>query len=273
MAQLRMHDWRDDATSAELNARWEETFGNVVLNGLNVVPGSTGMYVTIQPGAGIVDGLMFIENATLTNVLVLSQGHGLYPRYDAIVARYVRQETTPPPEVTYLVIQGTPAPNPSKPSGNAQTDLILAYVYVPAQCTRVTTDLIENSPKVRDRLALLVPDGVLTDREQPFYLEGHVWQRSTDPTQDATADVRVGDLWVDTSSTPNTVYLWDGTEWIDLTDWETIKNRPETMPPSVHALDGPAHSGKLPLRRVSGHTAFGPPAHQEAFAGATLRRP
>lgn len=273
MAQLRMHDWRDVATSAELNARWEEAFGNVVLNGLNVVPGSTGMYVSIQPGAGLVDGLTFIENATLENVLVLSQGHGLYPRYDAIVARYVRQETTPPPEVTYLVIQGTPAPNPQKPSVNPQTDLVLAYIYVPAQCTRVTPDLIENAPKLRDRLALLVPKGVLTQRKQPFYQEGQVWQRATDPANDPTADLRVGDLWVNTSTTPSTVYLWDGERWVDLTDWETIKNRPETMPPQVHDLAGPAHIGKLPIERVSGHTAFGPVAHQEAFAASVLRRP
>lgn len=273
MAQIRFHDWRAPATSAGLNARWREALGNVVLNGLNVIPGTTGLYITIQPGAGIVDGLTFIENETLQNVLTLNPGHALYPRYDAVVARYVRQETTPPPTVNYLVIQGTPAPAPTRPAVNTQTDLVLAYIYVPAQATRVTSDMIQNAPKLRDRIHALILAGALTERKQPFFVEGQLWQRHTNPVLDPTAEVRVGDLWVDTASTPNTLYLWDGTRWLDLTDWNSIRNKPTTMPPEEHALDGPAHTGQLPISRVAGHTAFGPVAHQQAFAAAILRRP
>jgi hypothetical protein len=279
MAQIRIHDWRGEASSALLNQRWYEAFGNFILNGLDVVPGSSGMRVTVKAGAGLIAGLTFIETEDKEDVLTLAVGHSTYPRIDAVVAQYVRQETEPAPAVTYLVIQGTPAPNPVPPSV-AANQLRLANIRVPAQATIITEEMIQRMPKLRDRIQALIPHGALTQRPQPFYIEGTIWARNTDPRTDPTCVVQVGDLWADTSTTPPSIYVWTGTGWSDLQEWENIKNKPTTFPVGPHPLSGTdpdtgieVHTGKLPLSRVSGHTAFGPAAHQEAFAGGILRRP
>ena len=272
MAQERYFDWRGEAESSRLNARWYEALGNLVLNGLDVVPGSSGMKVTIQPGAGLVAGLTFTESHTLTDVLTLANGHHAYTRIDSVVAQYIRAEVKPGPPVTYLVVAGTPSSSPVPP-GLAANQLRLANVIVPPGTTVLTSDMIVNSPKLRDRIQALVPKGVLTNRKQPLHLEGVIWKRNTDPTLDSTITVEVGDVWCDTSQEPPAYYSWTGEEWVDIQDWDSIKNKPDTMPPQEHELAGDAHTGSLPISRVSGHTAFGPRAHQEAFALSLLRRP
>ncbi|MDD3494041.1 MAG: hypothetical protein PHZ19_11165 [Candidatus Thermoplasmatota archaeon] len=272
MAQQRIHDFRGEATSALLNLRWYEAMGNFVLNGLAVVPGTTGMKVTVQAGSGLIAGLTFVESGNLPDVVTLSTGHTTYTRIDSVVAQYIRAESEPVPVVAFLVAQGTPSSNPQPPAV-ADNQLRLANITVPPGTTLVTSDMITNMPKLRDRLQALVPYGVLTARSQPLYVEGVIWKRPSDPLTDSTITVEVGDIWCDTGDSPPTYYLWDGSEWLDIQAWENIHNRPTSMPPDVHELDGDAHSGLLPLRRVSGHTAFGPPAHQEAFAASALRRP
>ncbi len=270
--QTRIFDWCGPPSSEYLNLRWQESLGNFIFHGLDVVPGTSGMKISITPGAGLVAGLTFIETEPLQDILTLAQGHSTYPRIDAVVAEYTRQEIIPQPPVIYKVLQGTPSPNPQPPA-IANNQLLLAYIHVPAAAVIITEEMIQRPLKFRERIQELIYRGVLTLRTQPTYIEGVVWKRDTDPTEDPTCVVEVGDIWCDTSQAPPAYYAWDGASWIDIQDWESIKNRPEVMPPEEHELAGSAHTGDLPISRVSGHTAFGPPAHQEAFALSLLRRP
>ena len=272
MAQTRIHDYQGEASSLLLNQRWYEAFGNIVLNGFEVEPGTSGLKVTIRKGAGLIGGLTFVENDDQIDALTLAAPPDAGARIDAVVAQYVYQQTTPPPTVSYTIVSGQPDPNgnPAKPSlGNHQ--LALGYITVSAGMAEITPDDIELPLRLRDRLQELVPHGVLTLRGQPFYVEVKTWVKDSDPT--LTEDVEVGDRWVNIGEDPIGYYLWDGAQWLDLLDWETLRNKPDEYPPVVHELNGEYHTGDLPISRVSGHTAFGPPAHQEAFAASILRRP
>lgn len=69
-----------------------------------------------------------------------------------------------------------------------------------------------------------------------------------------------------TDGTTNLGKLYKGTG----TGWDEVAGNPYVAP---HDLDSDTHTGELPISRVSGHTAFGPTAHQQAFAASVLRRP
>jgi len=271
-AQIRIHDWRGPPSSALFNRRWEEAVGNIVLNGLEVVPGSGGMKITVKPGAGIIAGLTFVETQELVDVVEIPPAHPSLPRIDTVVAQYTRQEVIPQPEVIYNVVTGEPAENPQRPALGAN-QLRLADVYVAPGATLITLADITLPQKFRDRIRDLVDKGALTERSIPLFIEGVIWARPDDPAQAADTDVQVGDLWINTGENPPGIYKWDGEQWLDIQAWENIKNKPSNFPPEPHALDGELHTGNLPISRVSGHTAFGPPAHQEAFAASCLRRP
>jgi len=272
MAQIRIHDWKASATAASWNQKWYEAFGNFVLNDLAVAPGSSGMKVTIRAGAGIIGGVEFVEGADLVDAVTVSNAPAVHPRIDIIAAQYTYQASSPKPTVSYLAVTGSEAAEPTAPSlGTNQVEL--ASVLLGVGDITVDVDAITNAAKLRDRLQALVPNAALTLRDQPFYVEGTVWARDTDPLGDATITVVKGDLWVDTSEGTPSFYKYNGTTWQDVQDWDQIKNKPSSFNPEEHALAGAIHTGDLSLDRITGHTAFGPAAHQQAFAASVLRRP
>jgi len=71
-----------------------------------------------------------------------------------------------------------------------------------------------------------------------------------------------------TAGTTNLGKLYKGTG----DGWEEVP-WPSDISFQKHELGGELHTGQLPISRVSGHTAFGPPAHRQAFAASILRRP
>jgi len=68
------------------------------------------------------------------------------------------------------------------------------------------------------------------------------------------------------TTNPGKLYKGTGTDWQEV-EW------PADISFQAHELSGSLHTGELPLSRVSGHTAFGSPAHRQAFAASVLRRP
>ena len=198
MAQIRIHDFEAEATAASWNQKWYELLGNFALNGLSVVPGSTGMKVSIRAGTGMIGGVEFIESADLTDQVTISTAPSASPRIDLIVAQYTYQEQKPVPAVQYLAITGTEGAAPTAPSiGTNQ--VILAEILLNPGDVSVVPGAITDALKFRDRTQLLIPNGALTLREQPFYIEGTVWARETDPLSDASITVVKGDLWVNRS--------------------------------------------------------------------------
>ena len=272
MTQERIHDWGAEATAESWNQKWYEALGNFVLNGLEVVPGSSGMKVTIRAGAGIIGGVVFTESSDLVDAVTLSNAPATNPRIDVVAAQYTFAAQTPAPTVQYVAITGTEAANPTAPSlGTNQ--VALATVLVNPGDTEISAEAITLVLPFRDRIQTLVPRGALTLRDQPFYIEGTIWARETNPLDDSSITVNKGDLWIDTSEGAPSIYRYNGTSWDDIQDWDQIKNKPSSFHPEQHDLDGATHTGMLPLARITGHTAFGPAAHQQAFAASILRRP
>lgn len=110
-------------------------------NGLQVVPGS-GMSVNITTGRCRIQQ-HFVAVSAAENVALAASSLTLN-RYDAIVLRYDAQNR----QITAEAITGTPASSPVKPSimRTVNTyDMCLAYVYVPAGSSTVSTGNIEDT--------------------------------------------------------------------------------------------------------------------------------
>lgn len=110
-------------------------------DGLEVVPGS-GMNVNISTGRCRIQQ-HFIAVTAVENVTLQPSSMTLN-RYDAVVLRYNQQNRT----ITPTVITGTPASSPTRPSitRDANTyDMCLAYVYVPANSSSVSTSNITDT--------------------------------------------------------------------------------------------------------------------------------
>lgn len=252
MAQTRQHDYRAEATSESHNWRWLQAFGNLVLHGFDVEPGTSGLKITLKSGSGLIGGLTFRETDDQVDILELDTAHGSQPRVDALVAEYDYAQTLPPPTVSYSIVKG--------PLGGALpsltgSQLLLAHFAVEPALSILTQGHILLPGKARPRIRAMVNMAVLAEREQPFYLEGAVWMRTTDPADDASIDLKTGDFWVDTSEAPSPgVYKRrSDSTWEDIQGWANLRGAPSNFPPSVHHLDGSEHTGTLHINRVRGH--------------------
>lgn len=108
---------------------------------------SPNMTVLIQPGnyvAGRTSHGAYFGGFTAAQTLVIPTANGSNPRYDVIVIRNRDGGITGDGTVTQsafpFVIQGTPAASPVAPSGSVTDgDVVLAYVYVGAAVTSITS--------------------------------------------------------------------------------------------------------------------------------------
>jgi len=97
---------------------------------------------------------------------------------------------------------------------------------------------------------------------KPFrekFQEGVTFRRPTDPVADGEF-VDVGYRWIKTDETPPKEFIWDGLRWV------------ETLPAHPLSPEEGAHTGRLPLRYVSGHTLAEPTHILTAVYAATLAR-
>ena len=91
----------------------------------------------------------------------------------------------------------------------------------------------------------------------------------------AAETVAEGSVWTATDAREIDV-VKDG-EWVkaaDLTsgiDWDDLLNKPSVFPPEIHDLDS-AHSGVLPIDRVSGHDFYAR-GHRKLAALGQLNEP
>lgn len=110
-------------------------------NKLQVIPGD-GMAVGIDTGKALIDYFHFKNDAV--EAVSLDESDLTLNRYDAIVLRYnvgLRQ-------ITPVVIKGTNATTPTKPSivrNTSYYDLCLAYVYITAGATSITQSVITDT--------------------------------------------------------------------------------------------------------------------------------
>ena len=109
-------------------------------NGLEVEAGS-GMSVNILTGRMRIKQHYFV--VTATENLTLEASDMTNPRYDAVVIRYNANNRN----VTPMIVKGTASASPVKPVPTRSIniyDMILAYVYVPANSSSVESSNIED---------------------------------------------------------------------------------------------------------------------------------
>lgn len=108
---------------------------------LEVMASGNGLNVTIGTGKALVKNC-WVKNDSATT-LTCNAAHNLLARYDTIYLE--RSEINRNIEIKYAV--GTPASNPTKakPIRNSTVyQLILAYIYIPANLTKITSANIED---------------------------------------------------------------------------------------------------------------------------------
>lgn len=101
-----------------------------------VVSAGTGLTVNVGSGKAIVNTHWVRLSATET--LNVATPHNLFARYDKVVLRWNSSTR----DVTLQIVAGTPASKPVRPAATRTTstyEIILAYVYVPANATSITT--------------------------------------------------------------------------------------------------------------------------------------
>lgn len=107
-----------------------------------VVNPSSGLTLSVGSGRAIVSERWVENDAAVT--ITLNAAHVILNRYTAIVLR--RDLTNR--QVTLVMIDGTPATSPTKPSvvrNDTLYDICLAYVYVGAGANQITTQNIEDA--------------------------------------------------------------------------------------------------------------------------------
>lgn len=115
-------------------------------NCLKVSP-SSGMSLTVAPGAGLIDCHWF--RAATAETVTIPTAHAVLPRFDAVVARLDMSDSVR--AITLMVVSGDPAESPAAPEPvrtTAMHDLVLALVYVPAGASEIVeanlTDVRDN---------------------------------------------------------------------------------------------------------------------------------
>ena len=102
--------------------------------GLSVAPG-TGLHVTVADGKAIVKNHWV--RLTATETLEIATAHNLFARFDMVTLRWNNSTR----EITLEVVTGTPSSNPQRPTPTTTStthEIVLAYVYVPANATQIT---------------------------------------------------------------------------------------------------------------------------------------
>lgn len=110
------------------------------------VSASSGMSLTVAPGAGLIDCHWF--RARSAETVTIPTAHAVLPRFDIVAARLDMSENAR--AISLSVISGTPAETPEAPAPvrtSTVYDLVLALVYVPAGATSIVAD---NLTDVRD---------------------------------------------------------------------------------------------------------------------------
>ena len=101
-----------------------------------VVNAGTGLTVTVGSGKALVNTHWVRLSAPET--LSLDAAHNLFGRYDAVVLRWNNNTR----DVTLNIVTGTPGSTPARPQPTrtgTTYEIILAYVYVGANATAITT--------------------------------------------------------------------------------------------------------------------------------------
>lgn len=204
-----------------------------VANAFIVTP-SSGLTLSVGSGRAIV-GDRWVENdADMT--ITLNAAHVTLNRYTAIVLR----KSTTTRDISIVMIDGTPASSPVKPSivRNTTTyDILLAYVYVAAGATSITgsniTDMRANTSVCGFVTGLItqVDTTELFNQYSAAYEENldnmEAWEAAQKAAFDTWFDDLTDELRVDTyiSRTSGTVVTSrNSTKYIDLPtslDYET----------------------------------------------------
>ena len=105
------------------------------LDGSLSVSAGSGLTINVAAGKAVVN--FHWVKLTAAETLNIATAHNLFPRYDKVSLRWNNSTR----DVTLQVVTGTPASKPQKPSTIRTTsnyEIVLAYVYVPANATSLT---------------------------------------------------------------------------------------------------------------------------------------
>lgn len=114
------------------------------------------MTVTVNPGFGVVDGLLALEEELRT--LVVTASDGTYDRIDTVVLRLNDNDNVRLCDL--YIAQGVPASNPVHPDLTREGsiyELGLADIFVGAHATRITTDKITDTRYDTERCGVISP--------------------------------------------------------------------------------------------------------------------
>lgn len=114
------------------------------------------MTVTVNPGFGVVDGLLALEEELRT--LVVTASDGTYDRIDTVVLRLNDNDNVRLCDL--YIVQGVPASNPVHPDLTREGsiyELGLADIFVGAHATRITTDKITDTRYDTERCGVISP--------------------------------------------------------------------------------------------------------------------
>jgi len=114
------------------------------------------MTVTVNPGFGVVDGLLALEEELRT--LVVTASDGTYDRIDTVVLRLNDNDNVRLCDL--YIVKGVPASNPVHPDLTREGsiyELGLADIFVGAHATRITTDKITDTRYDTERCGVISP--------------------------------------------------------------------------------------------------------------------
>ena len=114
------------------------------------------MTVTVNPGFGVVDGLLALEDESRT--LAVTANDGTYDRIDTVVLRLDDNDNVRLCDL--YIVQGTPASSPVHPDLTREGsiyELGLADIFVGAHSTRITTDKVTDTRYDTERCGVISP--------------------------------------------------------------------------------------------------------------------
>jgi len=198
--QKRFHDYYAIASTENINEKLDQLLQRCVTSGMQV--SKLGDW-TVQIGAGS----WFCDGVVIQEITAVSQPIQIAPpsdqdRIDVIYGTYTYDKTSPPPEATYGVLQGTPSANPEPPSLTSN-QVKLAEIYIPSDAATLDDCTIRNVYSLKEQLEMLL--GIKA--------EGNLWVRPDDPWN-SEKWIDDGDLWLDTDD--KTLYVWDepSQQWV-----------------------------------------------------------
>lgn len=152
MTRIKYWDYKQEDLTLYLNEWRRGVLQPGVYFGFNASPGTSGgLNVDLDMDAdpdksgsylGTLitrDGVTVQETEDLADVDACTAAHPTLPRIDLLVCTYVYNASEPANDVTYEIIEGTAASNPSVPS-YSENQLPIAQIYVAAAQTTLTAD-------------------------------------------------------------------------------------------------------------------------------------